>query len=311
MIDEIQAEAKPGGRIVIKINNLVDGAVIDALFEASSAGAEIDLIVRGICCLRPGVPGLSEHIRVRSILGRYLEHSRILRFGNGEAERRYYIGSADLMPRNLDRRVEALTPVEDPALRRRLDHILDLNLATDTVAWELRPDGGWVRRPDRRHGHAGGLPDTCPGSDRYRVREREVKLAVQGPFELPDLSAPGITADVREPQELRTTYHDTPDLRLARWGCSLRFRQGEGWTVKLPTTSDGALLVREELTFDGGPARSPTTRAASCWRISEATPSGRLPGCARSAGRSSSGTATAGSSPRWWTTRCPSSRTAA
>jgi polyphosphate kinase len=132
------------GRIVMKMNNLVDAAVIDALYEASQAGVEIDLIIRGICCLRPGVPGLSDHIRVRSIVGRYLEHSRIFAFGQREG-RRYYIGSADLMPRNLDRRVEAVVPVESRDLRDRLQEILDVNLADDLLSWELHPDGNWQR----------------------------------------------------------------------------------------------------------------------------------------------------------------------
>ena len=132
------------GRIVMKMNSLVDWDLITALYEASSAGVSIDLIVRGICCLRPGVPGLSENIRVRSIVGRYLEHSRIFAFGE-RAERHYYIGSADLMPRNLDRRVEAVTPVVDPALTPRLQEILDVSLADDVLAWELDPDGEWHR----------------------------------------------------------------------------------------------------------------------------------------------------------------------
>ncbi len=138
--------AGPGrGRIVAKMNSLVDPKMIDALYEASRAGIPVDLVVRGICCLRPGVPGLSENIRVRSIVGQYLEHSRIYHFANGGEDGGpcYYIGSADWMPRNLDRRVEALTPVQDPALKARLQEILDVDLADDTLAWFLRPDGTW------------------------------------------------------------------------------------------------------------------------------------------------------------------------
>ena len=132
------------GRIVMKMNSLVDTAVIDGLYEASQAGVNIDLIVRGICCLRPGVPGLSENIRVRSVVGRFLEHSRIFAFGTRD-RRRYLIGSADLMPRNLDRRVEAMTPVDDPDLQHRLQEILDVNLADDTLAWQLEGEGGWTK----------------------------------------------------------------------------------------------------------------------------------------------------------------------
>src|SRR5262249_17299845 len=126
------------------MNGLVDPEMINALYETSRAGAQVDLIVRGICCLRPGVPDLSDHIRVRSLVGRYLEHSRIFRFGDG-AEAQYYIGSADLMPRNLDRRVEAVVPIEDPALRSRLDEILDMNLTDDVLAWQLGADGSWTK----------------------------------------------------------------------------------------------------------------------------------------------------------------------
>ena len=132
----------PDGRIVLKMNSLVDPDLIDALYAASQAGVSIDLLIRGICCLRPGVPGLSEEIRVRSLVGRFLEHSRIFRFGARE-DARYFIGSADLMPRNLDRRVEAVAPVEDPALRARLDEILEASLADDVLAWELDADGEW------------------------------------------------------------------------------------------------------------------------------------------------------------------------
>ncbi|MCU1352974.1 MAG: ppk [Acidimicrobiales bacterium] len=133
------------GRIVMKMNSLVDPALIDTLYEASQAGVEIDLVVRGICCLRPGVPGLSDNIRVRSIVGRYLEHSRIFQFANGwgVGEAAIYFGSADLMPRNLDRRIEALTPVVDPRLQRRIREILDVNLSDDTLTWCLAADGSW------------------------------------------------------------------------------------------------------------------------------------------------------------------------
>ena len=129
------------------MNSLVDTAMIDALYGASSAGVEIDLIIRGICCLIPGIPGVSDRIRVRSIIGRYLEHSRIYRFanGNGVGQPRILIGSADLMPRNLDRRVEALVAVDEPELQARLDEILEVNLADDTLAWQLHTDGGWTR----------------------------------------------------------------------------------------------------------------------------------------------------------------------
>ncbi len=149
LVSLIDAEAArgPSGRIVMKMNSLVDPPMIDALYRASCAGVQIDLIVRGICCLRPGVEGLSENIRVRSIVGRFLEHSRIYCFGNGagDGEPVYYIGSADLMPRNLDRRVEALTPVEAPDLQAELQAALDINLADDTLAWRLEPSGGWTR----------------------------------------------------------------------------------------------------------------------------------------------------------------------
>ncbi len=146
-IDE-QAVAGPEGRIVIKANGLDDVAVIDALYRASQAGVPIDLIVRGICCLRPGVPGLSETVRVRSIVGRYLEHSRILRFGGGAGgQASYFIGSADLRRRNLDRRVEAMIPVEDADAIAQLEEVIQLNLDDDTHSWALEPDGVWSRIP--------------------------------------------------------------------------------------------------------------------------------------------------------------------
>jgi polyphosphate kinase len=142
----IQREAEPGGKIVIKVNNLIDPDIIDTLYEASQAGAQIDLIVRNMCSLRPGVPGLSERIKVRSIIGRFLEHSRIFAFGNG-GQPEYYLGSADLMPRNLDRRVEAVSPVSDAKLCARLSQMFEILLADDVLAWELCPDGNWKRVP--------------------------------------------------------------------------------------------------------------------------------------------------------------------
>jgi len=146
IIDLIRREATQSDpRIVLKVNALVDWEIIDELYEAARAGVRIDLLVRGICCLRPGVPGLSAGIRVRSIVGRYLEHSRIFRFGDGGRETTYYIGSADLMPRNLDHRVEALAPVTDPELQKRLDEILEVCLDQGTPAWELGPDGSWAK----------------------------------------------------------------------------------------------------------------------------------------------------------------------
>ena len=147
----IAGEAVHGsaGRIVAKMNSLSDPRMIDVLYDAAAAGVRIDLVVRGICCLRPGVPGLSETIRVRSIVGRFLEHSRIYRFdnGNGAGVPLHLIGSADLMTRNIDRRVEALVPIEDPGLQARIDEVLDINLADDRLAWTLGPDGGWTRVP--------------------------------------------------------------------------------------------------------------------------------------------------------------------
>ena len=136
------------GRIVLKMNALVDPALIAALYAASQRGVQIDLVVRGICCLRPGVPGLSERIRVTSIVGRFLEHSRLFYFENGGAAE-YYLGSADWMPRNLDRRVEALTPVEDVSLHPALHSLLEVCLRDNRQAWDLLPDGCYVQRePD-------------------------------------------------------------------------------------------------------------------------------------------------------------------
>ncbi|KPC66325.1 RNA degradosome polyphosphate kinase [Streptomyces chattanoogensis] len=129
----------------IKVNSMVDEAVIDALYRASQAGVPVDIWVRGICALRPGVPGLSENIRVRSILGRFLEHSRIFAFGNG-GEPEVWLGSADMMHRNLDRRIEALVRVTDPAHRASLNRLLETGSSDSTSSWHLGPDGEWTRQ---------------------------------------------------------------------------------------------------------------------------------------------------------------------
>jgi polyphosphate kinase len=151
LIARIEREAAADdGSIVMKMNSLADRDMIDALYAASQAGADVELIVRGICCLRPGVPELSERIHVRSLVGRYLEHARVFRFGSEARGFDHLIGSADLMVRNLDRRVEALAPVEDPALRAQLDEVLDIELADDVLAWTLGPDGAWTKVPTLR-----------------------------------------------------------------------------------------------------------------------------------------------------------------
>lgn len=145
-IDTEIANAEEGepARIRIKVNSLVDEEIIDALYKASQAGVDVDLWVRGSCVLRPGVPGLSENIRVRSVLGRFLEHSRVFVFANGWRPQ-VWIGSADLMPRNLDRRVEALVRVADPEQCGRLVALMDLAMADTTSTWHMRPDGTWDR----------------------------------------------------------------------------------------------------------------------------------------------------------------------
>jgi len=161
-----------GGCIVAKMNGLEDVDVVDALYEASSSGVEIDLIVRGICRLRPGLAGRSGTIRVRSIVGRFLEHARIFYFHNG-ARPQYYLGSADWMRRNLEYRVEAAVPVEDPRLQQEIREILELQLADNVKAWELAADGSWTRR---RPG---------PGEQRIEAQAMLMERAVERARRLP------------------------------------------------------------------------------------------------------------------------------
>jgi polyphosphate kinase len=149
------AAAGRPARIVLKLNAIVDLPVIEALYRASGAGVDIDLIVRGACSLQPGLPGISERIHVRSIIGEFLEHSRIWGFENG-GDGEWYIGSADLMDRNLDRRVEAVVPVEDSEARSRIGEIIELMLADDRRSWQLQPDARWIRT-EAVNGRAGSI----------------------------------------------------------------------------------------------------------------------------------------------------------
>ena len=169
--DAIEAHSpERPSRIRLKMNSLLDPSCIQALYRASQAGVEVDLNVRGICALRPGVPGVSENIRVTSIVGRFLEHSRIFSFEGG-GERRILIGSADLMPRNLYNRVELASPVEDPQLQDQLSDVLDAAFADNTNSWKLDPDGRWTRQqPD-------GSPPRNLQREMMQLPLREVRKA--------------------------------------------------------------------------------------------------------------------------------------
>jgi polyphosphate kinase len=162
------AAAGEPARIRIKVNALTDSRVIEELYAASAAGAAIDLVIRGICSLRPGVEGLSENIRVRSVLGRFLEHSRVFVFEHGD-ERVTLLGSADLMPRNLDHRIEILTPIGDGRLQAEIDRVFQTLLADNTTAWELRADGEWHRAKPRKGDRARASQETLMRKVRARA----------------------------------------------------------------------------------------------------------------------------------------------
>jgi polyphosphate kinase len=176
LIEEIKLVAASAGagdraRIRIKVNALTDPTVIEALYAASAAGASIDLVVRGISALRPGVPGLSENIRVRSVLGRFLEHSRVFVFEHGD-ERVTLLGSPDLMPRNLDHRVEILAPISDGRLEAEIDRVFQTLLADNTTAWELQDDGAWQRAKPRKGERPRGSQATLMRKVRARANRR-------------------------------------------------------------------------------------------------------------------------------------------
>ena len=175
IIEEIRTVAKAAGngehaRIRLKTNALTDQTIIEELYSASQAGAEIDVVARSICTLRPGVPGLSETIRVRSVLGRFLEHSRFYIFEAGE-ESKTYLGSADLMTRNLDHRIEIAAPVEDAKVQAQLAGAFDV-LLDDNTAWTLQPDGGWKRIKPRKDQNARGSHDALMRKAHTRARRR-------------------------------------------------------------------------------------------------------------------------------------------
>jgi polyphosphate kinase len=177
VIEEIRkvaqaAAAKKHARIRLKVNNLSDPAIIEELYLASQAGAKIDLIIRSICALRPGVKGLSENIRVRSVLGRFLEHSRVYHF-EARGDRSYFVGSADLLPRNLDHRLEAVAPVQDARLQQRLGAALDALLA-DERAWELQADSTWRRLSPKKGEQPRSSQTLLMRAARRRRRSRRV-----------------------------------------------------------------------------------------------------------------------------------------
>ena len=286
-LDLIAREASFGsaGRITMKMNSLVDPELIEALYTASQAGVQVELVIRGICCLLPGVPGISDNIRVRSILGRYLEHSRIYVFANGNGRGRpvYYIGSADMMPRNLDKRVEVLVPVAVSDHQRQLDSGAGHRAGCGDQGLGAGPGcplaaGGLGRRrrlaglPVRDGPPAQPAPDpsvTAPTTDEA-PHEREAKVSVWPGFRVPDLQAavPWMVTAAPEEQVLDARFLDASDLRLLRMGITFRHRTGEGsaagrWTLKVPVPSEGIALDRLEIEVDGPPGQPPDHLASA------------------------------------------------
>ncbi|MBO5368373.1 RNA degradosome polyphosphate kinase, partial [Methanocorpusculum sp.] len=172
LIDEETAKG-PSGRILVKINSMTDVDVIEHLQKASAAGVQVNLIVRGICCILPGIPGLTENITVRSIVGRFLEHSRIYVFGEG-AEAKMYIASADFMTRNTERRVEVACPIYSPAVREKLMHILETELADTVKARMMKPDGTYERI------FADGIDSQQVLLEEAKAAERDIPEQVEG-----------------------------------------------------------------------------------------------------------------------------------
>ena len=215
LVDREVAHAQAGrpARIVLKLNAIVDVASIEALYDASQAGVEIDLIIRAGCSLQPGIPGVSDNIRVRSIIGEFLEHSRIWSFENG-GDREWYIGSADLMDRNLDRRVEAIVPVEDAEARTRLAHIVELMLADDRRSWQLLPDATWVRTEalnggpgHHRHVRDAQGPGAGPRSHRRHPASAGRRRRLAGPARVTETAEPaGRTKPAPRPIEVELKY---------------------------------------------------------------------------------------------------------
>ena len=190
---EIAAHRESGtARIRLKMNALVDEQVIDALYRASQAGVRVEVVVRGICALRPGVEGFSENIVVRSILGRFLEHSRILHF---HAIDEFWIGSADMMHRNLDRRVEVMAQVKDPRLTAQLNDIFESAMDPATRCWELGPDGHWTALPQsgsdgaRPPGVADGAAPAAPEADAVTMAD-DVRPRATVRIDLQELTLP-------------------------------------------------------------------------------------------------------------------------